>query len=81
MTQSKLAEEAQVSQSWISLTENAHRNKRPSLGILERLAVSLELARLSDLILFAEQITDKRSTFKEVEKFISENTVLKRKSL
>jgi len=71
MTQTALAERAQVSQPWVSLTENAQRNKRPSLGILQRIALSLGLSGLSHLISFAEEMTSISSTLIDVEEFIS----------
>ena len=75
MTQMSLAEKARVSQAWISLSERAgetKKNKRPSLSILERIALALGLPSLSYLIKFAEQMTDTRKTLIDVDKFISE---------
>ncbi len=75
MTQTRLAEKAGVSQAWISLAERAgetNKNKRPSLGILQRTAFALGLPGLSDLIKFAEKMTDVRKTFVDVDQFIAD---------
>ena len=50
LSQSELAEKAKVSQSWISLVENAKRGKHPSLKVLRRISLALELVSLSSLI-------------------------------
>ena len=75
LTQTKLAEIAGISQAWISLAERAgetNKNKRPSLGILQRTALALGLPGLSDLIRFAERMTDVPKTLVDVDQFIAD---------
>ncbi len=74
MTQDVLAKKAKVSQTWVSLAENARkteRNKCPSLETLQRIARALGLSKLSKLIRFAEKMTDVKATMQEVEEFIA----------
>lgn len=74
MTQTRLAEKAGVSQAWISLAERAgetNKNKRPSLGILQRIASALGLPGLSDLIRCAEKMTEVPETLADVDQFIA----------
>ena len=76
MTQMSLAEKAEVSQAWISLSERAgetEKNKRPSLKILQSIAIALGLPNLSYLIKFAEEMTEERKTLIDVNKFIAES--------
>lgn len=69
MTQSELAEHAQVSQSYISLTENGHRKVRPNLKMLQRIAYALGQRRLSDLIRFTEDMPDAESAIAKAKEY------------
>lgn len=56
MSQVELAQSANVSQAWVSLIETGQRNKRPSLAILQRVALALEVTTLSEFIKCAEDM-------------------------
>ena len=69
LTQKELAANARTTQGWISLVENGQRTKRPSLSTLSRVAISLGLSALSELIRFAEKIADVDNNKREIENY------------
>lgn len=72
LTQTALARRAQVTQSWVSMAETAERNKRPPLGVLRRIAISLGLNGLGDLIKDAERIIQVELALRDVDEFIAQ---------
>ncbi len=64
LTQKELAQRAEISQAYVSLTERGRltqtgrRSAGISLKALQKIAQALGMARLSDLIRFAENVPD-----------------------
>jgi transcriptional regulator with XRE-family HTH domain len=70
LSQGKLAKAIGVSPSMISMIESGNRNSKINLDALEKIAHAVKLERLSDLIIFAEDVPELDVAMREARSFI-----------
>jgi len=70
LSQCELADKAGVSQSWVSLVENAKRGKHVSFTVLRKISIALDFVSLSSFIHRIETVAYGPDILEQAEAFV-----------